>query len=164
MKMKRSRHRCLTDMALFRPKQILPIFTEFDAKYYRERGFDTVFLDIDNTIAIPDTGTCDERAEQFIKNLRENGFRVLIFSNNNLNRVKMFIRDIDADIWFWAGKPLPFAYWMACLKLKTRPSRTIVMGDQLLTDVFAAKRNRLRAVVVKPIKKKENLLVSFLMD
>ena len=125
-------------MALFRPKKILPIFTDFDAKYYKERGFDTVFLDIDNTIAVPDTGTCDERAEQFINNLRTNGFRVLIFSNNNLERVKMFIRDIDADIWFWAGKPLPFAYWLACLKMKTKPSKTIVMGDQLLTDILGA--------------------------
>ena len=142
-------------MAIFRPKQILKIFTDFDASYYRKQGFEAVFLDIDNTIAIPDTGTCDERAEKFILNLREHGFNVLIFSTNHLERVKMFIRDIDAEIWFWAGKPLPFAYWLACLKLKTRPSKTIVLGDQILTDILGANLSGCYGIYSKQLQEKD---------
>ncbi|MBQ6478257.1 MAG: YqeG family HAD IIIA-type phosphatase [Erysipelotrichaceae bacterium] len=142
-------------MNLFRPKQILPIFTDFDAVNYKKQGFDTVFLDIDNTIAIPDTGTCDERAEKFIKDLRKCGFQVLIFSNNNRKRVRMFLRDIDAEIWFWAGKPLPFAYWLACLKMKTRPSRTIVMGDQLLTDILGANLSGCYGIYCKQLQEQD---------
>ncbi|HPU18295.1 MAG TPA: HAD hydrolase-like protein, partial [Bacillota bacterium] len=38
------------------------------------------------------------------------------------------------------------------------PERTAVLGDQLFTDVMAAKRLGIRAIVVTPIKDKKSLL------
>ncbi|MBO7676476.1 MAG: hypothetical protein J6S49_03070 [Erysipelotrichaceae bacterium] len=95
-------------MAIFRPKEKISIFTDLDMKHYRELGFDTILLDIDNTIAVPNTGICDERAEKFIKDLEEAGFKVVIFSNNTKKRVEMFKRDIDVETNCWSMKPLPF--------------------------------------------------------
>jgi len=123
---------------LFKPKAILNIFTDFDMNKYYQEGFDTILLDIDNTIAIPDTGSMDERAKNFILDLKKTGFNVCIFSNNYKERVKSFIGDNDIDFMHMVCKPLPFAYLLAVLRYKTSNKRTIVMGDQLLTDILGA--------------------------
>ena len=70
--------------------------------------------------------------------LKDNGFIVLIFSNNNRKRVEDFIGDLDVEYNHFSMKPLPFAYWHVCRKYHVRPSRTIVLGDQLLTDILGA--------------------------
>ena len=89
-------------MAIFRPKQILDIFTDFNALEFKEKGFKTVLLDIDNTIAVPNTGVCDKRAEIFISNLLEHGFNVVIFSNNTKERVIKFLNGLDAKYVYYA--------------------------------------------------------------
>ena len=145
---------------MFKPKQILNIFTDFDIKGYADKGFKTIFLDVDNTIAVPNTGTCDERAEKFINDLKNNGYKVLIFSNNNKKRVKMFIRDIDVDYWHHALKPLPFCFWLACLKYHSKPSKTIVLGDQLLTDILGANLSGCYGIYTKQLQVKDSKLTS----
>ena len=87
----------MTDMTLFRPREILQKYTDLDMQSLKDRGFSAVLLDIDNTIAVPDTGSCDQTAEQFIKDLQRHGLRVIIFSNNTEKRVKMFLRDLDVE-------------------------------------------------------------------
>ena len=140
-------------MALFRPKEILEIFTDLDMDRYRDMGFELVLLDIDNTIAIPDTGGCDERAAAFIRKLQEKGFKVVIFSNNTKKRVQMFIGDLDVDYWYLALKPLPFAYTLVCMKYHTLPSKTLVLGDQLLTDMLGANLSFCYGIYCKQLQK-----------
>ena len=160
MNRKTNRLHYLTDMELFRPKEKLQIFTDFDMQKYRDLGFDTIFLDIDNTIAVPNTGTCDERAENFIKDLEEAGFKVVIFSNNTKKRVEMFKRDIDVDYNCWSMKPLPFSFLITCKRLGTDPSRTIVLGDQLITDILGANLSGCYGIYCKQLQEKDSRITS----
>ena len=148
-------------MSLFRPKQILNIFTDFDIPCYRKQGFDTVLLDVDNTIAIPNTGSCDERARKFIRDLKDAGFRVVIFSNNNKKRVQMFLGDMDTDFWYLALKPLPFSYRAVCRKFNTTPEKTLVLGDQLLTDILGANLSGCYGIYCKQLQKKDSKMTAF---
>ena len=150
----------MIDMALFRPKEKIGIFTDFDMKHYRDLGFDTILLDIDNTIAVPNTGICDERAEKFIKDLQEAGFKVVIFSNNTRKRVDMFKRDIDVDTNCWSMKPLPFSYLTICKKMNTEPSKTIVLGDQLVTDILGANLSGCYGIYCKQLQEKDSAITS----
>ena len=120
-----------------------------------------VLLDVDNTIAVPNTGTCDERAEKFITDLQKAGFKVVIFSNNNEERVKMFIRDIDVAYRHLALKPLPFAFRQACRKMHVEPSKTIVMGDQLLTDILGANLSGCYGIYCKQLRVKDSKMTAF---
>lgn len=147
-------------MALFRPKAIINKYTEFDINKYRQEGFEAIFLDIDNTIAIPDSGSCDEMAKNFIKKLQDAGYKVLIFSNNTKSRVKYFIGDMQIDYWFWAAKPLPFAYWLACVKMHCRPSKTIVLGDQLLTDILGANLSFTYGIYTKRLQENDSKITA----
>ena len=148
-------------MALFRPKEIINTYTDLDIERLRKEGFDTIFIDVDNTIAIPNTGTCDERAEKFLNYLKEAGFKVVILSNNNSKRVKMFLRDIDADYVSLALKPLPFGYIRGLIKSGSKPSKTIVLGDQLLTDILGANICGCYGIYTKRLQKKDSKLTAF---
>ena len=156
-----NRHRYLIDMSLFRPKDKIDIFTDFDFTQYRERGFNTILLDIDNTIAVPNTGVCDERAEAFIKNLKEAGFNVVIFSNNTKERVERFIGDLDVNYNYWSLKPLPFSYLSVCKRFKTTPDKTIVLGDQLITDILGANLSGCYGIYSKQLQEKDSRLTAF---
>lgn len=141
-------------MALFRPKEIKNIFTDFKAEEYADR-FDMIFLDIDNTLAEPDVGMLDERNRAFIQDLIDHGFKVVILSNNLRKRVTDFIEDLDISYKHLACKPLPFAYWQMCLKFRIRPSRTIMLGDQLLTDILGANLSGCYGIYTKQLYKKD---------
>ena len=148
-------------MAIFKPREILNIFTDLDGEKYKELGYDTIFLDIDNTIAIPDTGGCDDRAREFIYKLQDLDYKVVIFSNNTKKRVEMFIGDLKVDYTYWSLKPLPFKYWMTCSKLKTKPSRTLVLGDQLMTDILGANLSGCTGIYCKKLQDKDTPITKF---
>lgn len=142
-------------MAIFKPADKIDIFTDLDIESYKGK-YKMILLDIDNTIAIPDTGTCDTRARDFIKKLQYNGFIVVIFSNNTKERVKKFIGDLDVEYQHMTFKPLPFSFWKVCKKYHVKPSETIVLGDQLLTDILGANLSGCRGVYTKQLIEKDS--------
>ena len=138
---------------LFKPKEILDIYSAFDMQKHFDDGFDTILLDIDNTIAIPDTGHMDENAKQFINDLKKVGYKVCIFSNNTYDRVKSFVGDNDVNFLSRVCKPLPFGFYKAFKKLNTTKNKTIVMGDQLLTDILGANLSGCYGIYCKQLQK-----------
>lgn len=147
-------------MSVFRPKEILQTYTDLDIDNLRKNGFDTILIDVDNTIAIPNTGTCDEKAEKFLNDLKKAGFKVIILSNNNRGRVKMFIRDIDVDFVSLALKPLPFGYLRAMAKAHSKPSKTVVLGDQLMTDILGANLCGCYGIYTKRLQEKDTTMTA----
>ena len=150
----------MTEMALFRPSEILQKYTDLDMKDLKDRGFSVVLLDIDNTIAVPNTGSCDETAERFIRDLQQNGFRVIIFSNNTEKRVKMFLRGLDVEYVCWALKPLPFSYRRICRQIGVDPSHVAVMGDQLLTDILGANLSGCYGIYCRQLQEQDSFMTS----
>lgn len=138
-------------MSLFKPKEILNRFTELDLKKLKDRGFKTVFIDIDNTITYPGTGEFTDEAKKFVEDIKKFGMRPIIFSNNTKKRVEMFIKDYDVDWYYLAMKPLPFAFWKVCKKYKCKPNECIVIGDQLITDILGANLSRCYGVYSKQL-------------
>ena len=148
----------LSDMAIFRPQEILQTYTDFDIDKHLEKGFRCIFLDIDNTIAVPNTGFCDDRAKKFIYELKEKGFKVLIFSNNTKKRVSSFADPIPCKWHCWAFKPLPFSFWIACRRMKVKPHEVVSLGDQLITDVLGANLSGCHAIYCKQLQEKDSFI------
>lgn len=140
-------------MSLFRPKEKILRFNYFVPKQYKDRGFKAVFLDIDNTITLPDVGDFNIEAKMFVDDIKSCGMIPVIFSNNNKNRVKEFVDDYDVKWTYHSYKPLPFGFWLECMKLKVKPSEVIVIGDQLLTDVLGANLSGCYGIYSKPLSK-----------
>ena len=129
---------------------------DFDALY--KRGYRNVLFDIDNTLVChgaPQT----EQSLAFLKGLMDKGFGVLFLSNNKEPRVKSFNDPLGAKYIYKAGKPGVKGYLKAVEMLGGTVENTILVGDQLFTDVWGANKAGIHSILVKPIDKHEEIQI-----
>ncbi|HEV3157064.1 MAG TPA: YqeG family HAD IIIA-type phosphatase [Candidatus Baltobacteraceae bacterium] len=114
-------------------------------------GVQGIILDLDNTIVAFGGEDIDPADRAWIKAAKERGLRIVLLSNNFSARVGCISENLDVPAISCALKPLPTAFLRALRLLKTERRATIVVGDQLLTDVLGAKLVGLRSILTTPI-------------
>ena len=129
---------------------------DFD-KLYQE-GYRGLIFDIDNTL-VPHGAPADDRAKALFAHLKELGFQCCLLSNNQIERVTMFNKDVQVHYIEDAHKPSRKNYLKAMELMQTDLEHTIFIGDQLFTDVYGAKRCGMRNILVKPIHPKEEIQI-----
>ena len=129
---------------------------DFDELY--KKGYRGLIFDIDNTL-VPHGEPADERAKALFAHLKELGFSCCLLSNNQLERVQMFNRDVQVHFIEDAHKPSRKKYLKAMELMGTDLSNTMFIGDQLFTDVYGAKRTGMTNILVKPIHPKEEIQI-----
>ncbi len=98
-----------------------------------------------------------ERVKAWFKEANEKGITITIVSNNNESRVASFSRAFRHRL-FKARKPMGKAFDKAITKMNIRPDRTVVIGDQMLTDVFGGNRRGLYTIMVVPVKRTDGFI------
>ena len=121
---------------------------DFDELY--KKGYRGLIFDIDNTL-VPHGEPADERAKALFAHLKELGFSCCLLSNNQLERVQMFNKDVQVYFIEDAHKPSRKNYRKAMELMHTDLSNTMFIGDQLFTDVYGAKRTGMANILVKPV-------------
>ena len=129
---------------------------DFDELY--KKGYRGLIFDIDNTL-VPHGEPANERAKALFAHLKELGFSCCLLSNNQLERVQMFNRDVQVHYIEDAHKPSRKNYLKAMELMHTDLSNTMFIGDQLFTDVYGAKRTGMANIQVKPIHPKEEIQI-----
>lgn len=140
-----------------RPDFILGSFSEVTPDFCLEHGITALICDIDNTLVTYDDPVPTEPVLEWHRALSEIGVRISFVSNNDPERVYTFAKPLDAPAFPKSGKPSRRGVRLAIAAMKSDPGGTVFLGDQLLTDVMAAKRSGIRAIVVPPIKDKTTL-------
>jgi hypothetical protein len=114
-------------------------------------GLNYVLLDIDNTVVSRATHDVPHEVAAWIARGRDAGIKFCFLSNNWHGHVYDFAREVDLPIVAKACKPLPHGYIMAMRKLGAKRSKTVAVGDQLLTDVIGAHAVGCAAYLVMPL-------------
>ena len=96
----------------------------------------------------------DEKFVEHYKNLKKIGFEIMIVSNNHMPRIKAFADVLGISYVYRAKKPLKWGLKKALKKTSYKPSEVVFIGDQLMTDVFGAKRMKFYVCTVDAIKRK----------
>lgn len=128
-------------------------------KFYKE-GKRGVIFDIDNTLVAHDA-PCNEKSDELLTRLLEIGFKIFILSNNNEERVKIFIPNVKAQYIAKADKPSKKNYERALEIMNLEKNEVMAVGDQLLTDCLGAKRYGIDFLKVGIISKKEPPHIKF---
>lgn len=115
--------------------------------WFSGRGFRGLILDIDNTLVSPNAPV-DERAWRWADALREAGIAFAVLSNNSEDRAASFAGDLNCPYVAKAGKPRPAGFLKAMALMGTEPAATLVLGDQLFTDVYGAHLAGLKCLLV----------------
>lgn len=139
-------------------------FETFDlvtAEFLLSIGVKGVLLDIDNTLEPYEHDLPGERVISWLKSFSEHNIRTAIISNNNRERVEKFNKNIGMPAYSKAGKPFKKNLLRAMADIGTDKENTIFIGDQILTDVWAAHNAGIRAILVPPINDRRDPLTRF---
>ncbi|MDO5293092.1 MAG: YqeG family HAD IIIA-type phosphatase [bacterium] len=127
------------------------------AKLYKE-GYRGLLFDIDNTL-VKHGEDATEEAVRLFKRLKDMGFEVCLISNNQIERVERFNKEIKVNYIYNAHKPSRKNYLKAMELMHTDLTNTMFIGDQLFTDVYGAKRCGMHHILVEPIDKNEEIQI-----
>lgn len=143
------------------PDLMCPTVYDIPFQTFEEEGIRLVVFDIDNTLVSYETPEPDEKLKDFLRDFSRRGVEVALVSNNSPERVDRF----NAELGFFAvpdaHKPLKRALFPVMEHFSVSREEILFVGDQLLTDVWTARLWDLRAAVVEPIQKRENLFFRF---
>jgi HAD superfamily phosphatase (TIGR01668 family) len=93
--------------------------------------------------------------------LKEAGIKAAFVSNNGRERVETFNKDLGNIAYYKAKKPFAGKIKRAMREMGVEKNETLFMGDQIFTDVLAARFSGIRAALVPPIKDKTDALTRF---
>jgi len=113
-----------------------------------EKGIKALILDLDNTLVVRGKNELDPQVLAWLKELRQQGFRLCIVSNNSSGRGGKIARALGLPSVFRAVKPRQRPFRKALALLGARPEETAVVGDQLFTDVLGGNRLGLYTIMV----------------
>lgn len=99
-----------------------------------------VLIDLDGTMASRHAARPPETVRPFIQALQQAGIKVLVLSNNNEQRVRIFCEDLNAPYLHRAFKPSKAGFMRGAEQLGLPLSSCAVIGDQIYTDTFGGNR------------------------
>lgn len=117
----------------------------------KKHGIKVVFVDLDNTLIAWNNPDGTPEMRQWLHDLQDAGIPVVVVSNNKYERVKRAVEKFGIEFEAFALKPFTFGINRALKRFEVQPYEVIMIGDQLMTDIRAAKRAGLKSVLVKPL-------------
>jgi len=110
---------------------------------------------MDNTIVEDHAEHPTQYTHMVIDKLKESGFKPCIVSNAKSVRSENFAKELGIAYVSYAQKPSPKGIYRALEKIDGKPETAVFFGDQLFTDIMAAKRAGVKAIYIEPYQKKE---------
>lgn len=116
-----------------------------------DAGLRGIVLDLDNTCCPYHRPELADGVADWVREALGRGFRIVLVSNNFSERVAAVGAQLGVPIVPNALKPLPFGFLRALRLLGTPRRATVVIGDQVFTDVLGGKLLGLKTVLTEPI-------------
>lgn len=142
-------------MSWFTPDEYLTSVLAVDLDELQRSGVTTVLLDLDNTILSRERAELTPEYAAWCKSLVDHGFKVCILSNNHTKAVSARAQTVGFRFVCNAVKPVPIGYIRALKMMGSKRKETVMIGDQLFTDILGANVLGMRSIMVLPLAKKD---------
>jgi HAD superfamily phosphatase (TIGR01668 family) len=117
-------------------------------------GYRAILLDLDNTVTAWKSCEVPAAKAEWIGRAKER-FGVCIVSNTirgeRLKRLAAGFGIEHVARWWRGRKPSPQGLREAMARLASTPEQTVMIGDQVLTDIWAGRRAGVHTILVAPI-------------
>ena len=139
-------------MSLFQPDRYFSRISAIDIKAdIVNCGFKAVLLDIDNTILSRADHLVPQDVLQWLAKLHASGVQACLLSNNFHDHVFDLAEQLGLPIIAKALKPLPQGFIRASRTLGVKRQETLMIGDQISTDIVGAHVVGMKAYLVCPL-------------
>ena len=103
-------------MSKFIPDYVFDSIYDITPEILQSHGIRAALIDLDGTMVSHKTALPTAEVAAFLRRLEDNGIHVVVFSNNNANRVGTFCEPLGVDFISRAHKPFARAYAQAVEK------------------------------------------------
>ncbi len=127
---------------------------EIDIQSLKNDNIKLLLLDLDNTLIAYGEREPNEKLRQWMTSLQEAGVVPFVLSNSRKpTRVKHFATLLGIPFVGWAGKPKKKSFLQVMKQMNVSTIETVMVGDQIFTDILGANRVGIRSIIVEPIQK-----------
>lgn len=134
------------------PSRLFESYREVTPELLRRMGVTLLLSDLDFTLAPKSVRRPDPALREWVEEMKAAGVQVMIVSNNRSGtRVTEFCADLGIPYQGHAGKPSTRGLEAAMTRAGADRTRTAMLGDKLLTDMLAANRAGVLALMVEPL-------------
>ncbi len=126
-----------------------------------DKGIKAVITDLDNTLVEWDRPEATPEIVEWMLQMKNAGIQVMIVSNNKEFRVKSFCGPLEIPYICQARKPLKKSFYKALKSLAFEKDEVVMIGDQMMTDIFGGNRSGLHTILVVPVAKSDGFITKF---
>ena len=143
---------------ILKPKVYVDSICNIDLKKLKKtKKIKGVIVDLDNTLVAWGKNEIDHRIIDWVKEAKRLDFKLCIVSNTNSKRVAEFAKIFNIPYHSKYFKPFSIAFNNGLKILDTKKSETVVIGDQIFTDIWGGNILKLLTILVVPIVKKDSM-------
>ena len=128
---------------------------EIEPEFYIRNHVKVLFMDLDNTLDSYKAREPQQRTIDYVNTLKEKGITPVIISNNKAKRVSGYANLLGIEFLSSAMKPFPKRLRNEIARRGLTPEDVMLVGDQMMTDVLAAKGAKIRVVLTEKIVKED---------
>ena len=128
---------------------------EIDPEFFKRNGVKTLFIDLDNTLDSYKARAPQERTINLVNKIKETGVIPVIISNNRPERVSGYAEALGIEFLASARKPFSKRIKKELAKRNLANEEVMLVGDQMMTDVQAARGAKIRVVLTEKIVKED---------
>ncbi|OFX14867.1 MAG: hypothetical protein A2Z18_06345 [Armatimonadetes bacterium RBG_16_58_9] len=141
---------------MLRPDQYAASLAEVDVDQLKQDGFDTLLVDLDNTLLPWSSSDVPESSRNWVEHAKHLGMRIRILSNtHNPARLGAIAGELGVGSIDRAFKPSKTGFFRAVREAGSEPGKTVVVGDQIITDILGGNRAGMRTILVHPMDSRE---------
>ena len=130
--------------------------TEITIDELKSAGVENVLLDLDNTIVAWQGMDIPAEIRKWLIDLKEAGFKMCLVSNTRHGkRLIALSEELEIPYVKRAFKPRKKGFMDAMQDLGADASKTVMIGDQMFTDILGGNRLGIFTIMVKPMHNKE---------
>ncbi|GEB31885.1 MULTISPECIES: YqeG family HAD IIIA-type phosphatase [Brevibacillus] len=143
------------------PSQFVESIHHIDIDQLKRNKIRAVITDLDNTLVEWDRPEATPEVIDWLARMQEAGIQVTVVSNNNKERVHRFCAPLDLGFICAAKKPTNRAFLQAVRQMNVTIAETVVIGDQLFTDVLGGNRLGFHTILVVPVAQTDGFWTRF---
>lgn len=146
---------------LFLPNEQIKEVYDINPEQLTELGIKGLVVDLDNTLIPWNVSYASPKVRAWFDSIITGNIQVIVFSNNQPDRVATFAYPIGLPYIAKAKKPLTKSFKSACEQMELDVNEVAIVGDQLLTDIFGGNMAGLYTILVDPIVKSDAPITQF---
>lgn len=131
---------------------------KIDYDKLKGKGIKCILFDLDNTLAPLSLKKPNKKIKDLFCNLKNMGFKIIIFSNSGKNRLKPFKNDLEVDCAYSCRKPSRKKFDIILKDYKYSVSEVVIIGDNIITDVLGGNGVGITTILVNPISNKDRFI------